>query len=402
MTDISGIDCIIVGTGFCGSVIARKLAENDKKVLLLERRNHIAGNMYDEIDSNGILVQRYGPHIFHTNNKEVFDFIKKYGTWIDYHHKPAVELNGIITPVPSNFLTIDLLYNKEEAETLKKRLRSCYDGQKTVTILELLACKDEIIKKYAEKLYELNYLPYTVKQWGISPNEIDPSVLKRVPVRLDYTEGYFDDEFQCMPGESYTKFFGSLLDHKNVKVMLNTDALKTLTIDTKKKKIYFGSKPISIPVVYTGAIDELLEYSYGQLPYRSLRFDYQTRNVDSFQEASVVVYPRAEGYTRITEYKKLPPQDIPEITTVAYEYPLPTDKTNCSEPYYPILTDDNISLYNKYKSDIDRVPNIYLCGRLADYKYYNMDVVILRAFDVFRKIFLKKRQMNDSISSKSY
>jgi len=386
MIDISGIDCIIVGAGFCGSVIARKLAENDKKVLLLERRNHIAGNMYDEIDSNGILVQRYGPHIFHTNNKEVFDFIKKYGTWIDYHHKPVVELDGKITPAPSNFLTIDLLYDKEEAETLKKCLRFCYDEQKTVAILDLLACKDEIIKKYAEKLYELNYLPYTVKQWGISPNEVDPSVLKRVPVRLDYTEGYFDDKFQCMPGESYTKFFRSLLDHKNIKIMLKTDALKTLNIDTEKKQISFESKPISIPVVYTGAIDELLEYRYGHLPYRSLRFDYQTKNTDSFQEASVVAHPYAEGYTRITEYKKLPPQNISDITTIVYEYPLSADKTKGLEPYYPILTDDNISLYNKYKSDLKEISNIYLCGRLAEYKYYDMDVAILRAFEVFENL----------------
>jgi UDP-galactopyranose mutase len=391
MIDISKFDCIVVGAGFCGSVIARKLAENNKKVLILERRNHIAGNMYDEIDSNGILVQRYGPHIFHTNSKDVFDFIKKYDAWIDYHHKPAVELNGIVTPAPSNFLTIDLLYDKEDAKILKERLLTLYNGQKTVTILELLDCKDEIIKKYAEKLYELNYLPYTAKQWGISPGEVDPSVLKRVPVRLNYIEGYFDDEFQCMPQKSYTQFFNKLLEHENINVMVNTDALKLLKIDTEKKQILFDGNPISIPVVYTGAIDELLEYRYDQLPYRSLRFDFQTKNTDSFQDASVIAYPLAEGYTRITEFKKLPPQNIQGVTTVVYEYPLSFNKTENNDPCYPILNENSKKLYNKYCNDLQCIDNIFLCGRLADYKYYNMDAVILRAFEVFEDLQLKEK-----------
>lgn len=379
-------DCIIVGAGFSGSVIARKLAEQDKKVLILERRNHIAGNMYDERDAGGIIVQKYGPHIFHANSKEVYDFITKYDAWIDYRHCPAVDLDGIITPSPANYTTIDLLYNKNEAEALKTHLETCYAGRKTVTIPELLECDDPVIKKYAEKLCEMNYRPYTAKQWGISVDEIDPGVLKRVPVRLDYTTGYFDSEFQCMPKNGYTCFFEKLLTHKNIEIMLNTNALDKLKIDTDNKHTLFDGKMITTPLVYTGAIDELLNYRYGQLPYRSLRFEYQTKNTDSFLEAPVVAYPKADGYTRITEFKKLPPQNIPGTTVVAFEYPLHANIANKNEPFYPVLTEDNTALFNRYRSDLNGIPNLFLCGRLAEYKYYDMDAVILRAFEVCEKI----------------
>jgi len=386
MINIDGIDCIIVGTGFCGSAIARKMAEENKKVLILERRNHIAGNMYDEVDTNGILVQRYGPHIFHTDSKDVFEFITRYGDWIDYRHRCAVDMGGIVTPSPANFKTIDLFYGSHEAETLKTRLKVRYGGKKAVTIPELLDSDDLIVKKYAEKLFELNYRPYTVKQWGLSPEEIDISIIKRVPVRLDYTDAYFDDTYQLLPKNGYTNFFRNLLDHENIEIMLNTDALDVLKVDVENKQISFEGEPIPVPVVYSGAIDELLEYRYGQLPYRSLRFDYQTKHVDSFQDASVVAYPEAEGYTRITEYKKMPVQNVPGVTTVVYEYPLPANKDNNNEPYYPVLNDNNVSLYNKYRSDLDGISGLFLCGRLADYKYYNMDVAVLRAFDVLEEM----------------
>ncbi|GHU73727.1 UDP-galactopyranose mutase [Spirochaetia bacterium] len=401
MRDIAEKDCIIIGSGFCGSVIARKLAEQRKKILLLERRKHIAGNMYDEVDANGILVQRYGPHSFHTNNHNVFEFITKYGKWVDYSLKCAVDMDGVESPSPFNFETIDLLYDKAEAEVLKSRLETYYLAQKTVTILELLGCDDGLIKSYAKKLFEMDYRPYTAKQWGIQPEEIDPSVLKRVPVRLDYTNAYFDDTYQCLPKNGYTHFFENLLDHEKIQVVLETDALDLLKVDADKEQVFFEDEQTNIPVIYTGAIDELFGYKYGRLPYRSLRFDYQTKKVDAFQSAPVVAYPKAEGYTRITEYKKLPPQDVPGVTTVAYEYPIqaasfgeesttsqaagyvPLRRQSDVEPYYPILTDDNIKAYEQYKHDAKKIPNLFLCGRLADYKYYNMDAAIMRAFEVY-------------------
>jgi len=389
MIDSNEIDCIIVGAGFCGSVVARKLAEAEKRVLVFERRDHIAGNMYDELDANGILVQRYGPHVFHTNESSVIDFITRYGEWIDYRHRCAVDIEGIVTPSPANFKTIDLLYDRNEAEALKTSLRNCYKGLKSVTILELLDCDDISIRKYAKKLYELNYRPYTVKQWDIDPEDIDPSILKRVPVRLDYTDAYFDDRYQVLPEKGYTRFFKKLLDHKNIKIHLKTDALSSLKVDSGGKQLLLNGKPLAIPVIYTGSIDELLDNRYGQLPYRSLVFDYHTKNVEDFQDAPVVIHPDARGYTRITEYKKLPPQNVPGITTIAYDYPVPADKANKKEQYYPILTADNTLLYNKYYSELNRIHNLYLCGRLADYKYYNMDATILRAFDIAAKITQK-------------
>ena len=384
MVDIAKVDYIIVGAGLSGSVIARKLAEYGKRVLIFERRNHIAGNMYDEIDFNGILVQRYGPHAFHTNNQSVFESIIKYDTWIDYHLKCAVNIYGLVSPSPFNFKTIDLLYGKEEAKILKERLKTRYTGQKSVAILDLLDCDDILIKQYAEKLFEMDYRPYTSKQWGIPPEVIDPSVLKRVPIRLDYTNAYFDDTYQILPQNGYTLFFKNLLAHENIELLLNTDILDMLKIDMEAKQISFENKQINIPFVYTGAIDELLMYRYGHLPYRSLRFDYQVKNVDSFQDVPVVVHPAAEGFTRITEYKKLPPQNISGLTTVAYEYPFPANEKD--EPYYPIITDNNVKLYKKYRSELSCISNIILCGRLADYKYYNMDDAIMRAFDVLKTL----------------
>ena len=386
MIDIEKTDCIIIGAGFSGSVAARILAEAGRRVLVLERRNHIAGNMYDEIDANGILVQKYGPHIFHTNSKDAYDFITKYGKWIEYHHRCAVEIDEVVTPSPANFKTIDLLYDKHEADALKTNLKNQYNDIKSITILELLKCEDITIRNYAKKLYESNYRPYTIKQWGLTPEDMDPSIVERVPVRLDYTDGYFDDKYQVLPEKGYTHFFKNLLNHKNIRILLNTNGHFKFKIDVRNKSVLYENEPVKIPFIYTGSVDELLDIRYGSLPYRSLVFDYHTKSVDSFQDAAVVVYPEAKGYTRITEYKKLPPQSVPDVTTIVYDFPVPADKTNKKEQYYPILTNDNALLYNKYHADLSGIDNLYLCGRLADYKYYNMDAAILRAFEITAKL----------------
>lgn len=369
---------IVVGCGLAGCVIARHLAEkHNRKVLILERRDHIAGNMYDFLDENGVLVQKYGPHTFHTIDKELFDYMNLYEEWETFYLRCMACIEGKFTPTPFNFQTIDDYYPPEKAELLKSRISEYYGERKSVTIVELLSSNDELISEYAHFLFDKDYSLYTAKQWGILPAEIDKSVLKRVPVRLSYKDGYFDDAYQVMPKHSFTHFFENLLAHKNIDIQLRADAKKFLKII--HNAIYYKGEKCNIPVIYTGPIDELSNYSHGILPYRSLRFDFRVEMVDSFQDAPVVAYPQAEGYTRITEYTKLPVQRISGKTVIAVEYPLQYDPMKNAEPYYPILTEESERSYNVYREELNCVENLFLCGRLAEFKYYNMDQTLKRA-----------------------
>lgn len=380
LINVDDYDLLIVGSGFTGSTIARLQAEQGKRVLVLEKRNHIAGNMYDEIDNNGILVHRYGPHAFHTNDEEVYKFVTKYGKWNNYILQCGTRLENFVSPTPFNFTTIDMLYGEKDAKNLKRNLLKKYPNKETVTILELLKDSNKQIKAYAQKLFDLDYGPYTSKQWGIPLKELDVSILQRVPVRLSDKNAYFEDKYQIMPECSYVDFFKKLLNHPNITIKLKTDVLDFIKMDGVNKEILFNNQPLTIPVVYTGPIDDLFGFRYKKLPYRSLVFKYKTFKKKNFQKFSVIAYPKAKGYTRIVEYKKIPIQNIDNVTTVVYEYPLFSDKRN--EPYYPILTNENVQIYEKYKNDAEKFKLLYLCGRLADYKYYNMDMVIKRAFEV--------------------
>ncbi len=382
MIDFSKYDAIVTGCGLVGGIVARHLAENGKKTVILERRSHIAGNLYDYRSENGLLVQKYGPHTFHTTKKEIYDFICRFGKWSEYRVNCKVDMCGKQTPSPFNFQTIDDYYPAEKAEALRKRLCETYPERETVTIVELLESDDPLIKEYADFLFREDYSLYTAKQWGISPSEIDVSVLKRVPVRLTYKDGYFDDEFQVMPENSYTDFFRNIISHENITVMLDTDALQYISVSGGK--LLISGKEADIPVIYTGEADELLGCKYGSLPYRSLRFDMKTENTPSYQNAPIVAYPRAEGFTRITEFSKMPYQQS-ETTVIAVEYPQAYEKGR-TEPYYPILTENSMQLYAKYREELEKIPNLILCGRLADFKYYNMDQAIERALEVCKNL----------------
>lgn len=378
-------DYIVVGAGLAGGILARKLAENnDKKVLIVERRNHIAGNTYDYTDEHGVKVQKYGPHVLHTNNDDVYKFITQFCEPIKYRTKCEAVIDGISTPSPFNFRTIDQFYDSEKATELKKKLLEYYDNRPAVTVVEMLESTDKEIRGFAEFLFEKDYRPYTAKQWDLKPEEIDPSVLKRVPIVLSYGDTYFYDKYEFMPKDGFVEMYKRIIEHPNITVMLGVEAFEHLSF-YNDSILYDGVK---INIIYTGAIDELFDYKYGILPYRSLNFEFQNVNTNSYQNAAIVAYPQAKGFTRITEYTKMPFQDGNGWTCVAYEYPVKYDRSADigNEPYYPVLTSESQEIYSKYFEHSRQYKNLILCGRLADFKYYNMDQVILRALEIYKGI----------------
>ena len=375
---------LIVGCGLTGSVFGRELAETGHQVTIWDRRDHIGGNMYDYRDEHGIIVHKYGPHCFHTNSKELYDYMCRYNQWRPFRIICQAEIDGIATPSPFNFQTIDDFYTKEKAKKLKESLKENYPGREFITVVEALKSSVDIIREYAEFLFEKDYSLYTAKQWGMSPSKIDPSVLKRVPLRLSYKDGYFDDEYQVMPLTTYENFFKNILNHQNITVKLGIDALRHITKDEEKHIIRIDGDD-SYNIVYTGALDELFDCRFGKLPYRSLRFEWKYEKKDSFQGAPLVAYPQAEGYTRIVEYKKMPPQEV-DGTSYAVEYPLPYKQGEKVDPYYPVLTETSQILYSQYKELASKYINLISCGRLADFKYYNMDQCLARALSVIKSL----------------
>ena len=373
------MDNLIIGCGLTGSVIARTLADQGQKVEIWERRDHIGGNMYDYIDEHGFLVQKYGPHIFHTMKKEIYDFICKYEKWQKYDLICGAVWAGKYTPTPFNFTTIDTFYPVDKAALLKEKLKAAFPGREFATVIEVLEHFDPDIQEYAKFLFQNDYAPYTAKQWGVTPAEIDPSVLQRVPLRFSYREGYFDDFYQVMPVHSYTVFFKNLLNHPNIQVKQNIEALNYLTI--KNNHIVVDRSVFEGKVFYSGTLDELFGCVYGKLPYRSLRFEWRYEEKESLQPAPVVAYPQEEGYTRITEYKKLPIQNKLG-TSYAVEYPLLYRNEEAMEPYYPVLTENSQKQYESYRALADTVQGLVCCGRLGDFKYYNMDQALEQAITV--------------------
>ncbi len=380
-------DLIVVGSGCVGGVIAHLAAKDGRRVLLLERRDHVGGNAYDHTDAEtGLLVQKYGPHSFHSNDDRVYDFVTSVWRWYPFTLTARAEVLGRFTPSPFNFRTIDQFFTPEKAREIQKNLADEYRYAPKATILELLGSENPVVREYAEFLFENDYRPYTAKQWGIAPEDLDVSVLARVPVRLDYTDRYFDDRYQMMPEGGFSRMFEHLLNHPLIDIRLNEDAADHVEADPENGMLRFDNEITDIPVVYTGAIDELLKERHGRLPYRSLKFRFETLKTNSFQPTPGVAYPSAEGYTRVTEYTKLPPQDGRGKTVVAYEYPIPYEKEQGAEPYYPVLTAQSQDTYERYAEDALKIPNLYPCGRLADFKYYNMDQAIARALDVYSTI----------------
>ncbi|WP_205780480.1 UDP-galactopyranose mutase [Mucilaginibacter limnophilus] len=357
-------DYLIVGAGFAGSVLAERLAvAGNKKVLLIDKRNHIGGNAFDYYDNEGILIHKYGPHIFHTNSREVFDYLSKFTEWRNYQHKVLADLDGQQVPVPINLTTINTLYNLN----LSSSELEGFFADKAEDVKQVRTSEDVVVKAVGRDLYNKFFRGYTQKQWDLDPSELDASVTARVPTRTNKDDRYFTDTYQSMPLYGYTKMFENMLNHPNIKIMLNTGYREIAN------EIAFSK------MIFTGPVDEYFNYCYGKLPYRSINFKFETFDKEQFQRTGTINYPNDYAFTRITEFKYLTGQKHHK-TSLVYEFP-----TADGDPYYPIPRPENAELYKKYKALADQ-SDTHFVGRLATYKYYNMDQVVAQALSTFKKI----------------
>ena len=380
---------IVVGSGFSGSILARKIAEElDREVIVLEKRSHIGGNMYDEYDELGILVQIYGPHFLNTNNFAIIKFLQQYGEFFPHNAKLLSFIDGRYVRLPFNFTTVQQLIGAEQAEPLLAKLRQEFYGRDRVPVLELVEHSDKNISAYGKLLFEKAYRTYTSKMWGIEPEEIDKYVLDRVPMAMGYDERYLNKDFQYLPVQGFTKLFEEMLNHPNIQVQLNVDALKHLRLDENAGRVYYDGQSVEC-LIYTGAIDELFGLKYGALPYRSWDIRYEYSDKESMLPSEIISYPQATGYTRSTEYRKIM-YDESKVrgSVVATEYPLQYDPQAeiGNIPYYPVLTEESQQVYQKYLAEVHKYNNLFLCGRLAEFKYYNMDVCIEHALSYFENV----------------
>ena len=372
-------DYLVVGAGFAGSVIAERLAsQHGARVLLIDRRPHVGGNAFDEKDEAGILYHKYGPHIFHTNSDIVVDYLSQFTEWRPYEHRVRASVRDKLVPIPINRTTLnelfdlDLKTDEEAADYLASRAEPVEDIQTS---------EDVVINAVGRELYELFFQGYTRKQWGLDPSELDKSVTARIPTRTNTDDRYFTDTFQAMPKDGYTAMFKRILSNPLIEVRTGVDFR-----DFKNRW-----KEIADHLVYTGPIDEYFDHRFGKLPYRSLKFDHQTLEQDRFQETGTVNYPSPDiPYTRISEYKHLTGQEHP-LTTITYEYPSAE-----GDPYYPIPRAENQELFKKYEALGDETDDVTFVGRLATYRYYNMDQIVGQALATFRRMDEKRRQGADA------
>ena len=379
-------DSIVVGCGFAGATVARELAEKKgQQVLVIDSREHIGGNCYDCVDDHGILIQPYGPHIFHTNDKGVYDFVSRFTEWNHYEHCVVANVNGKELPVPFNFHSLEMVYGPR-ASMLEKKLTEAFGEGARVSVLDLMKHDDDDVGEIGQYVYEHIFLHYTKKQWGQTPEELDASVAGRVPVLLSRDDRYFQDTYQGLPLRGYTPLFEKMLAHERITVRLQCAAKEVLKIEPgADTPILFEGKPFGGNVIYTGALDELFGCCYGRLPYRSLRFAWEHYDRQQYQSHGVVNYTVSEEYTRITEFKHLTGQEEKRGTTIVKEYPVSYEPEEGAIPYYTIGNEKNMALYEKYRTLAAQVPNLRLLGRLAEYRYYNMDECIARAIHFSKK-----------------
>lgn len=358
-------DWLVAGAGFAGSIIAREIAnQRNEQVLVIDRRAHIGGNAFDRYDRAGILIHQYGPHIFHTNSKLIFDYLSQFTAWRFYEHRVLANVDSMLVPIPINLDTVNRLYGLDLTSEQLER----WFAEQAEPVAEIRTSEDVVVSKVGRDLYRKFFEGYTKKQWGVFPSELDKSVTSRVPTRTNRDDRYFSDEFQFMPAEGYTRMFERILSHPNIKIMLQTEYAEVKNIIPHRR------------VVFTGPVDEFFGFRLGKLPYRSLRFEHVTLDKEWHQPVAVVNYPQTERYTRVTEYKHLTGQTHPK-TSITYEYPSDT-----GDPYYPVPRAENQDLYKKYEALALSTRDVWFVGRLATYRYYNMDQVVGQALATFRRI----------------
>lgn len=362
-----GFDYLIVGAGFAGSVLAERLAAGlGKRVLVVDRRPHIGGNAYDFHDDAGVLIHRYGPHIFHTNAQRIVDYLSNFTQWRPYAHRVLAQVGEQQVPIPINMTTLNRLYGLQLST---EEQAAAFLASRAEPVADIQTSEDVVINQVGRELYETFFRGYTRKQWGLDPSQLDKSVTSRVPTRTNDDDRYFTDTFQQMPLHGYTRMFERMLDHPNIKVMLNTD-YREICDELEYDQL-----------VYSGPVDEYFDYCYGKLPYRSLRFEHSTLDQEHFQAVATVNYPdEAVAYTRITEYKHLTGQQHPS-TSITREYPSAE-----GDPYYPIPRAENAELYRRYERLAAETPKVTFLGRLGTYKYYNMDQVVGQALALYKRI----------------
>lgn len=359
------LDYLIVGAGFSGATCARALADAGKRCLVIDRRDHIGGNAYDRFDDHGVLIHEYGPHIFHTNSEKIFNWLSRFTEWRSYEHRVRAVVNGVEYPIPINRTTINKLYGLDLDEA---GVAKFLDGVRT-SCEKIATSEDAVLSAVGPELCDLFFRGYTKKQWGLDLSQLDASVASRIPTRTNDDDRYFTDRFQAMPKEGYTVMFERMLDHPLIDVRVGTAFDRHVDGSIERNA-----------TIYTGSIDEYFGYQYGALPYRSLRFEHLHLNGGLSQSVGTVNYPNDHEWTRVTEFRHLTGQEH-EGTSVVREYP-----SAHGEPYYPIPNPETDELYGLYRSMAEGVRNVYFVGRMAQYRYYNMDQAVAAALKLAERL----------------